>query len=352
MWGEIGSSGETGLHLYGAHPEFQFGPPAAVAMTPFTLLESRVGGMLLTVTLLVTGLALLGGLLSIAQRLAGGPHFRITAGVIAGGAVFVATWSDLAVRTAHIDDVLAIAGLVAAVWCCTRGHPWAASLLLGVGAAAKPWGVGFVVVSAAPRGRARWLRPLLACGVAAACWAPFILAESKTMDTSRHAIDVKPESVLALFGLGGTTTPEWCRPAQLVAGVVLASWLVTRGRWAAAPLAVVTIRLALDPDVNRYYTVAFVVAALLLLWVHQPGRFPWLVVVGAVVLESTETLPWPSAIGGLTRLALLATTAIVLARTAPSPPLPAAPTDVGVRPAYATASATRAATWSASRQGE
>jgi hypothetical protein len=320
---DAGTVGETGLHLYGSHPEFQFGPPAAVAMVPFTLLGSSIGGVLLTLTLLVTGLLLLGGLVVIANRL-GRDAFRLTGGVIVGGAVYLATWCDLAVRTAHIDDVLALAGLVAGVLCCTRRRPWTAAVLIGLGAAAKPWAVGFVVVAAAPPGVARWLRPVVGLGVAAACWAPFVLADGGTLDTSRYGIDVKPESVLALAGLDGATTPGWCRPVQLATGLACAAALVARRQWAAAPLAVVTVRLAMDPDVNRYYTVAFVVAALLFEWLHRRDRLPWLAVVGALVLETTEVLPGPSTFAGLPRLMLFAAAAIVICRAAASPPLPSA----------------------------
>jgi hypothetical protein len=322
--GETGSAVETGLHLYRSHPEFQFGPPAAVAMLPFTFAGSPVGDVLLTVALLTAGLLLLGGLLAIARRL-GGERFQITGAVVVGGVVFTATWSDLAVRTAHIDDVLALGALVLAVLCATHGRPWGGSVLLGMGAAAKPWGLGFVALGAASPGPARWWRPVVAGGIALAWWAPFVAAESETLRTSSHGIEVKPESVLALFGLGGATTPGWCRPAQLIGGLVVAAALVGWGRWAAAPLAVVTVRLALDPDVNRYYTVAFVLAALLWCWLHHPDRLPALAVAGALVLESTELLPGPGAAAAVVRLLLLVATAVVVLCSAPSPPLPAPP---------------------------
>jgi hypothetical protein len=319
--GGTGAATETGLHLYRAHPEFQFGPPAAVAMLPFTLAGSSVGGVLLTVALLATGLLLLGGLLAIARRLVG-TRFEITGAVVVGGVALTATWSDLAVRTGHIDDVLALSALVLAVLCATRGRPWTGSVVLGIGAAAKPWGLGFAAVGAAAPGPARWWRPVVAGGVALACWAPFIAAESETLRTSSHGIEVRPESVLALFGLAGATTPGWCRPVQLVAGLVVAAALVARGRWAAAPLAVVIIRLLLDPDVNRYYTVAFVLVALLWCWLHHPDRFPALAVAGALVLESTELLPGPDVGAALVRLLFLVVAAVVVLRSAPSPPLP------------------------------
>jgi hypothetical protein len=335
----VGDGTGTGLHLYGSHPEFQFGPPAAVAVLPFSHLDAAVAGPLLTVTLVGVGVGVLAGLLLIARRVLTAPAFRITGGVIVGGAVLLATWCDLAVRTAHVDDALAIAGLVGALLLCTAGRPWVAAAVLGVAAAAKPWALGFVVIAAAPPGAYRWFRPVAASGVAAACWAPFVLAEPGTLDTSRHGIEVKPESVLALLGLGGGTTPGWCRPTQLLVGSAVAAWLVARNRWAAAPLVVVTVRLALDPDVNRYYTVAFVVAALLFEWVVRSPHFPWLTVVGAAVLESTEIVPSPT-VAAAVRLLLLGTALVVACRAGPSPRLQ--PT--GARSRYATARASRVET--------
>ena len=355
----------TGLHLYGAHPEFQFGPPAVVVMVPFAQLDPDLAGPLLAVSLSLAGLGVLAGLLTVARRLAAEaaalptagaeepkpakattraavpPGFAITGGVIVSGAVFLVTWGDLAFRTAHVDDVLAIGGLVVAVLLCTKDRPWAAAVVLGIAAAAKPWALGFVVIAAAPPGSMRWLRPLIAIGVAAACWAPFVLAEPETLDASQHGITVKPESVLALLGLGGGTTPGWCRPAQLLVGLALAAALVHRHRWAAAPLAVVTVRLALDPDVNRYYTVAFVAAALLFEWLVRHPQFPCIAVAGAVVLETSEMLPGPTTVAALTRLALLVVVAVVLWRSRVSPPLQS---EAASRSPYSTASARRVET--------
>jgi hypothetical protein len=335
----VGDGPGTGVHLYGSHPEFQFGPPAAVAVLPFSHLDGAVAGPLLTVALFGVGLGALAGLLLIARRVVTAPAFRITGGAIVGGAVLLATWGDLAVRTAHVDDALAIGGLVGALLLCTAGRPWPAAVILGLAAAAKPWALGFVVIAAAPPGAYRWLRPVAALGVAAACWAPFVLAEPSTLDTSQHGIGVKAESALALVGLGGGTTPGWCRPTQLLVGLILAAWLVARNRWAAAPLAVVAVRLVLDPDVNRYYTVAFVAAALLFEWVLRSPHFPWLTVVGAAVLESTEMVPSPTAAAVL-RVVLLGTALVVVCRSGRSPSLQV----TGLRSRYATARASRVET--------
>ena len=99
-----GSPGEgTGLHLYRDHPELQFGPLSIVAALPFTIFGEDGGSIAAMVVSSVVGLVAFWFLLRTVERLGARPsRFVCTA----AGVVFVATWSDVAVRTAHIDDAL------------------------------------------------------------------------------------------------------------------------------------------------------------------------------------------------------------------------------------------------------
>jgi hypothetical protein len=62
----------------------------------------------------------------------------------------------------------------------------------------------------------------------------------------------------------------WLRPTQFGLGIAAGSWMVWRGNWAAAPLAGIAMRVALDPFTWAYYGLGPVLAALI--WdLARPG---------------------------------------------------------------------------------
>jgi hypothetical protein len=215
------------------------------------------------------------------------------------------------VRTAHIDDAVALLATAGAVWACASRQGALTAVLLGVAAAAKPWAIAFAPIVLAIDGplSRRAVRLAVVAAIPALTWAPFVLAESKTLDVGDHQIPVDPTSTLRALGSDALATPNWARPAQLVGGFALALVVTARGRWHAAVLAAVSWRLLLEPGAHRYYTAGAVLGALLVELVARPASPPWRTAVMAVVLELTAT---PDAPEVLARTARLATVVIML----------------------------------------
>jgi hypothetical protein len=307
----------TGLHLYRDRPDFQFGPLSIVAALPLALVGAGAWGAMIVSS--VAGLVALALVLDAVERLR--PGFRATvdpAALLVAGATAVVTWGDVAVRTAHIDDAIALVALAAALRWCALGRGWPVAVAVAVAAAAKPWAIVFAPLALLPppvRSQARsaagpgtgprpagdegsgsasvgrLIGPLArfaAVGAfAALTWAPFVLVEPLTLDTSEFRISNDPTSVLRALGFDDPATPLWVRPAQLVGGTALVALLVARGRWPAAVLAGIAWRLLLDPGAHRYYTVGLVLGALFVELLARRGRVPWFTVAAAVTLEVT-----------------------------------------------------------------
>jgi hypothetical protein len=236
--------------------------------------------------------------------------------------VFVLVWGDVAVRTAHLDDAIALTATAVAVWALATGRPWWAAVLLGVAGAVKPWAIVFVPLLLAAPGHRRLLRPVLSAGIVLITWAPFILAEPSTLDARKYEIINEASSALRALGVAGARTPDWVRPAQLLGGLAVVGLLVLAGRWPAALMAGVAVRLLLDPAANRYYTVGLVLAVLVFEWVEHPERLPWLAVGSAVLLEASQLGGVPPVLGGWMRLSVVVSvlaTAAVHRPTRPDP---------------------------------
>jgi hypothetical protein len=314
-----------GLHLYAEHAEYQFGPLAVVFAAPIARLPDAADEVVAMLAASALGLVAFAAVTR-ALTWTGAPASRLVWTVT--GVVFVVVWADVAVRTAHIDDAIALAGTaiaLAAVAAPDRaGRRAAVVLALGVAAAAKPWAIAFApLVFATNGGRIdrRGVRDLALVGaIAIAGWVPFVVADHGTLDTSSFEIVNDPTSVLRAIGIDAATTPGWVRPAQLGGGFGLAMVAVRRARWPAAVLAAVAWRLLLEPGAHRYYTAGFVLGALMVELRHRPGRVPVATIVGAIVLEATAIPGGPEAIGRSARAAVvvLASAAALAGRPAPA----------------------------------
>jgi hypothetical protein len=266
-----GAAGEgTGLRLYRDHPELQFGPLNVVVAVPLSLLGETGGSLVAMAAASASGLLALAWLLDAVRRvqpalLDATPRSTL----LAAGAVFVVTWGDVAVRAAHIDDAIALAATAFALRAVAGREGWAAALALGLAAAAKPWAIAFAPLLLAVPGR-RVARSAALVAVPLLTWAPFVLAEPSTLDTAEHAIENDPTSVLRVLGVDDPTTPDWARPVQLGGGVLLVAGLVALRRWPAGVLAGVSWRLLFEPGANRYYTIGFVLGALMVELVARP----------------------------------------------------------------------------------
>lgn len=313
-----------GLGLYRDHPELQFGPVSILVALPFTLLGSGAGETAVMVAGSVLGLAVVGVVLTLLSEMtllsqenpAGRSGATVREWVI--GVTLVVVWGDIAVRTAHLDDAIALAAIAAGLVAVRRGHTVPATAFLALATAAKPWAVVFVPLCALPIRPGSWRRPILAAGAGVATWLPFILAEPDTLDTSDFGIANDPTSSLRFFGIDAATTPAWIRPAQLIGGLAIVALLVLFHRWPGAILAGISWRLLLDPGVHRYYTAGFVIGALLVEHRLRPGRPPWYTVVAAIVLELSAVPDVAVGPGRAARVAVL-TIALIAATIARDP---------------------------------
>jgi hypothetical protein len=292
-----------GLHLYAVAPKLQIGPLA------FLVAEAlRVGGHpdLLAAQVLGT---------------AGGAYVLWQAGRLgrrlSGWAVvfFVPVWMYLAVASAHLDDVLALVGGVAALAAARSGRALAAGLLLGLAADAKPWALGFAALLLLLPGWPARLRAAAATAATiAAAWLPFFLADSRTSRALHFTIPNTSLSALRALGVTDPRTPPWDRPAQMLLGIALGVIAVRRGRWPAVLLLAVAARLALEPGTNKYYAAGAAVGAVVWDLAGSDHRFPRWTAAAAVCLYVSRWIPMPPATHGWITLAFCVACGTLLIR--------------------------------------
>jgi hypothetical protein len=301
-----GPSGEAGgLRLYADRPDLQFGPLSILLAVPFALLGETVGQWAAMVVTAGAGLAAYALILSGVECLLPSGRRVADSAMLFGGVLAVITWGDIAIRTAHIDDAVALVGLAAALRWCALDRARPATLALAVAAAAKPWALMFVPLALVPSGHHRGRRMVLVGLVVAATWVPFVLADSATLDVGDFRIINDPTSVLRALGIDDPTTPLWVRPLQVVGGFLVVAAVVLRGRWPAALACGLAWRLLLEPGAHRYYTVGVVLALLFVELRARPNRVPMATAISALVLELTALPDAPDRLGSLARLAIV-----------------------------------------------
>jgi hypothetical protein len=307
----VGSGPEghgRGLGLYRDRPDLQFGPLSIVVATPFVLLGPTVGPVAAMVAASGAGLVAFALLADAVDRITPGWRSQAPATVLlSSGVLFVVAWGDVAVRTAHVDDAVALLAVVAAVRWCAMGRSGAVVAALAVAAAAKPWAVALAPLAAVAPARPSVAlgRVVLVGSIALATWAPFVLAEPATLDTSGFGIANDPTSVLRALGVDDPTTPSWVRPVQLAGGLAVVALVVGWGWWPSAVLAAVAWRLLVEPGAHRYYTIGVVLGGLLVELAVRRGRVPWCTLAAAAVLEATAVPGFPAVPGRWLRLAVV-----------------------------------------------
>ena len=277
------------IHLYASYPGLQIGPLAfAVAQVIRSAIPGQPTGPYQDVLLAQLLMSAMGLVIVIIMRrvavairpdLADRPYFRRT--FLAGGALFMVAWTELAVAYAHLDDALALTLTAVAILAALGGHPVLTGLAIGLAVDAKPWALIFLPVLLLTDGRSRWrspadaarpaaasLRPWLisaACAAAAiaVAWLPFFLAEPHTVRVLHYTIGNMSDSALRAFGVTTARTPSWDRRAQVIFGCGLGGAAIGRRRWPAVLLLGAGARIALDPGVHGYYTPSILVGALL-----------------------------------------------------------------------------------------
>ena len=275
----VSAGARGGLHLFHYYPQFQIGPLAAIAALPLDALPYQASKVAAAVLLSVQVLPLY--VLLSSPRM-GWPWLHPRRALLITAGLLAPVWAEIASATGHLDDALALSfGLLGLVLLRTARPGWAA-IAFALATDAKPWALPFAAaLLALPRARWRGVFTLWAAMIAVV-WLPFVVADPATLGASSYRIAVANASVLRLFGIHGQT-PAWCRPAQLVVALMAAARLGRRGRTGSIILAVVAVRLLLDPAAASYYTTGAMLGALVADRCRR-HKWPWLSIATAILL--------------------------------------------------------------------
>jgi hypothetical protein len=306
-----------GLHLYANYPQLQIGPLSFVLALPIALLPRTASEAVAVVLMTAAGPVTIALIADAARRLRPWPRRRA---IIAGSLAWVLVaplWCDLAISFAHLDDVLALLFVAAAVNTMSRRNPLIAAICLGAAAASKPWAIAFIPLALVASDRNRLRHLAAATGVAAALWLPFVLGDTRTLHaTGSFKIRIVRTSVLAVFHLTGGT-PSWVRPVQFLGGALLAYACVRSGQWAAAVVIAVALRLGIDPNVYPYYTTGLLVGAVIWDLLGSRYRVPLLTAATFVALYWSTFWSLSAHTDAVVRLVFVLTVPFVVIATAP-----------------------------------
>jgi hypothetical protein len=267
----------SGLHLYAQHPTLQIGPLTFVVTAALNWLPAHTAQVVAQVLMMAAGPLLvwwLAPLLPIDRRV-----LRVTLAAL----VLVPAWSILAVRWAHLDDVLAMVFAVVAVRAVVAGRAAWAGLAIAAAISCKPWAVGFVPLLLVLE-RRRLMSFAVAALALIAAWLPFIATDAATLRAFRPRIPVSSDAGLYFWGYRGKYVPQWGRTAQLLAAPLIALLAVLRDRWAGLFIAAFAIRLTLDPQDLPYYVGAAALSAVLFDLLATRWVIPWMTIVTVLVL--------------------------------------------------------------------
>lgn len=295
------------LHVYATMPKLQIGPPALLLAIPSQLVAPTVGRFVMAAVLTLWGVVLVAAVERLALRARPGDRTTIRVAAI-GGFLLVPAWDVMAVRYMHLDDALILTLLVLAIGAVQR-HRWlVVALALGTAIATKPWALGFVVLIAVLPRRDVMRAAAVTITAAVVWWLPFVLADHRTITGLWNAESAfSTASTPALLGL--THAPTGARGLQFAIMLVGALIAVRQGRWLAAPLIAIGIRLVTDWQTWGYYGAGLVVTALLVDLLRHDRRWP---VVTAAALAAAGIPAWLASIDGdaaaIARLVLVSLT--------------------------------------------
>jgi len=276
----------TGLNLYAEHPELQTGPLSLAVAALLGPLPANIAKGIALIAMTAVGpllLVALAPLVPAARR-----HRRMLIAAI----VMMPAWTVLSVRWGHLDDVLAMALAILAVRAVCAERPVLAGAALGAAIAAKPWAVGFIpLLLALPRGRLR-AAVTAAVGTGAA-WAPFVLANPRTLGALHPPVGLSPASGLHALGARGTLVPAWGRALELVLSPLAALAVALAGRWPGVLLVSVAVRLALDPKDNAYYIGSAALAAVVFDLLATRWTIPWTTLGTVLILWQPFVMDFP-----------------------------------------------------------
>lgn len=301
------------LHLYALNSEIQIGPlPLAIMGLAARLPDWGAPALLDTLTVgcaVVCGWAL--------ERTAvnlGISARRAQATALGGGLAMLAAFTFVAM-TSHLEDAMAVTGVLLAVAALAARKPWwVPALILGVAVSCKPWAIVAVpVLLHLDRDKVKAL--VVVAVVAFLPWAPFVIADPHTVTALGGDYNIVwPKSVLRVYGFGfGDDAPPAARTLALLVGVGLASLAALRGRWLAVPLAGFAGRMLLETHWFTYYGSLAVAGALL--WdLSQKRRVPvWtLWTLGLEFVAQRWLIPWDSFAGPVVNFVFAVSVVVLL----------------------------------------
>ena len=196
--------------------------------------------------------------------------------------VLIPAWTVLSLRWGHLDDVLALIFAVVALRAVSADRPVLAGVALALAIAAKPWAVGFLpLLLVLPWGRLR-AAAVTTAGVALA-WAPFVLANPRTLGALHPPVGLAPASGLHTLGARGVLVPPWGRTAQLLLSPAAATLTVLTRGLPGVLLVSMAVRLALDPKDNAYYIGSAALAAVVFDLLGTSWTIPWTTVATVIL---------------------------------------------------------------------
>ena len=266
----------SGLNLFADAPWLQTGPLSLVVAATLRPLPATIGKDVALVAMTAAGpllVAALTPLVAPARR-----HRRMFIAAM----VLIPAWTVLSLRWGHLDDVLALVFAIVALRAVSAGRPVLAGVALALAIAAKPWAVGFLpLLLVLPWGRLR-AAAVTTAGVALA-WAPFVLANSRTLGALHPPVGLAPASGLHTLGARGVLVPPWGRTAQLLLSPAAATLTVLTRGLPGVLLVAMAVRLALDPKDNAYYIGSATLAAVVFDLLGTGWTIPWTTVATVIL---------------------------------------------------------------------
>lgn len=294
-----------GLALYANHPELQIGPVSFLVAGLFAPFPAGLGEKLADAFMSGLGLymlVLVGRAAADHYRGTGLNHKRLQQRVLIAGAAFIPMWVEVAVRFAHLDDVLALFFTTLAVRALVRGKATAVGVFLALAVDSKPWAVGFLPLLLALPRTVRLRSAVWAVGLVAVAWLPFYLTHLDTLAAARFTIPNQPASSLRWLGVHDAT-PWWDRPAQMALGLALGALAVRRHRWPAVVLLAADARIVLDPSVYTYYNASVLLGTLIWDSIGQRRLVPWVSWLALISLYGSALFVPSASTQGFIRLA-------------------------------------------------
>jgi hypothetical protein len=308
-----------GLHLYASEPDVVTGPLTLLvvrATAGFGRSGSYAVGVVLANLMAVAALA---G----AERSAAALGRMRPETTLMGGVVVLVAWSELA-GFGHLDDALTLLAVTIALVGIATGRGLTVGLALGVAIASKQWGVMFVPLAFALPGRERGRALVVGVGLGLLAWLPFVVAAPKMLAQRGLYQIVADDSLFGVLDYPRLQGPTWVRGAQLAAGLAVVAVAVWRGRWPAAILTAMALRVLLDPATWSYYTAPVVLGACVWDLLGTRRRLPWWTVAEFLLLaEVSLAVDDPRLRGSLRALAcVVALVPLLGARRARVPAAP------------------------------